>query len=278
MDAVSEKAKGLLEQGVVAVVEILIYGNKADVEPNMDEALNVKCDLYLQDGKKATGFHSGKRVLTIDRYKICGCLVPVYILDAHGLGVFDGKTDDGELISYKGTFQENVFNDVDDNNPAAFHFDGQYKYEGSFKMGKKNGPGKLTMFLEDGQPFVYQSGRFVNDVFKTGKQYIKSKPRFYRMYENGMEGEEGEDPVEGEDIKESNLGGMKIDGDKIQLEKGQKATIKKIEAGALDLDVKGTVHLGKTSKVDPNADLNLDSVKVGNVKANTGGDFTMGGS
>ena len=269
-DFVAEK----LGEGVMAVVNILVNGNKAEVDADLDENRNVDCVLHLQDNVKATGYHTGKRVTRFVKNKLCGCLMPSYKLDAHGIGVFDGKTADGELIKYKGTFQDNVFNDVDDNEKAQFFFDGQFKYEGCFKMGKYSGAGTLTNFLDDGEQFVYQKGRFLNGKFKSGKQYIKGKPRCYRMFEGGMEGEEGQDPEEDEGMKDYG-GGMKVGGGKVQMAEGDTANVKVLDVADVNANVGGDVVIGTAQKTDPNAKLNYDSKNLKKINVTAGGDFKI---
>lgn len=184
-----------LTQGAAAVLNIWVNGNKEEMhkyEANVD--LNVACTLHLKGGVIAYGQHLGPRTKRVVSHKCFGCLVPVYAIEAHGKGSFLGKTTDGRLIEYHGSFQNHVFNDVNDTEPATFHFDGEFKYEGSFKHGHYHGKGKLTKFLDDASRFLYQDGRYVDGAFYSGKQYIQGKPRFYREYKNGMESEEKKDP------------------------------------------------------------------------------------
>ena len=270
----TEFATEKLKEGAVAFVKLMLDGNKDECDAGLPDKQNIEAVCFMQGGIEAKGYHLGSRATTFVKNRLCGCLMPLFTLSATGKGEFNGKTDNGRQVKYVGDFLDNVFNHVDTNNPAEFFFDGEWKYEGLFKNGKKHNQGKFYQWDEDACDwFCYQNGTFVEDKFMTGKQYIMSKKGHYRSFKNGFEGEEGFEEPEGQAENDDRAN---INGTKMNLGKDAKVNVKTTKMGDIQGTVAGNANIGKKLEHIQDAQVNSDLTLMGHMNGQIGGDLNFG--
>jgi tetratricopeptide (TPR) repeat protein len=141
-------------------IQLLIDGNKDEVEAEIKKDF-VKAKIELPDGTSEEGHHKGGRVLAGGE-KEHFYSVRRYFAEATGLGSFISAK-----ARYEGEFLKNVFHDL--TGQAKFYIEGEQRFTGCFKEGKRAGPGTLEKYnRESGDFYVYYKGTWREDEPETG--------------------------------------------------------------------------------------------------------------
>ena len=141
--AVNSLLGGGLEDLITAAIskglEILIYGNKKEMEAKLDPKIVVESKMFSPGVGEQQGDYTGSRKVILKEKHVYG---DKYTLSATGSGKFISKT-----VNYSGEFFDNLFHDVTGN--AKYHVGHKLKYTGGFENGFRHGIGMLELWHAD---------------------------------------------------------------------------------------------------------------------------------
>lgn len=159
-DTVLSKAQRIAEQAIKYFIEVLIQGNKREVNEEI-MAKKFTARFRMPDGSYEEGTHEGgrKRGGGAGRF-LCFC--PRYTVVTDGPGTFCS-----ESVNYRGRFINNEFHTLQD--PATLEIGHYMRYEGGFHKGYRSGHGKLWVYNDASQDFeLAYTGTWEKGVPDTG--------------------------------------------------------------------------------------------------------------
>ena len=126
----------LIIKAISKGLEILIHGNKKEMEAQLDPGRVLISEMVLPGLGVEKGDYTGSRKVILkekhlfkDKYSLC----------ATGKGKFVSKT-----VNYSGEFFDNVFHDL--TGKATYHIGHKLKYTGGFENGSRHGIGTLDLY------------------------------------------------------------------------------------------------------------------------------------
>jgi len=126
----------LIGEAFAKGVDILINGNKQEMEEKLDPEMVIEAKMSLPGVGEEKGDYTGNRKVALKAKHFLG---DTYTLYATGSGKFISKT-----VSYIGDFFDNVFHDH--TGKAIYHIGHKIKYTGGFSNGQREGIGVLELW------------------------------------------------------------------------------------------------------------------------------------